>query len=108
MISITNRLHHGLMVTPDFLKVIITAREDVQPDRLIGFPIRFQNTGDKWILKPAVNEQMHGAMFFMGYLNGSSTYFFPGTRNDVLQFLLVFLREFLHGFIPVCCLNMIS
>ncbi len=96
------------MVAPNFLQILIPTCEHVQPHGFVGFPIGFENAGDKWILKPAINKQMQIAMFFVGNLNRCATQFIPGAGDDVLQFVFILLSELLDCLIPICRFNVIT
>ena len=96
------------MIVPDFLQILIAAGKDVQAHRFIGFPIGFQNASDKRVIKPAVDQQMQIAMFFMWHLDGRAAQFIPGACHKRLQFLLIFVGQLLDGFMPECGFDMIA
>ena len=93
---------------PDFLQIIVAAGKYVQSNRLISLPVCFENACDEGILKPAVDQQMHIAMFFMGNLDWRPAQFLPGSGDDGCELCLVILGKVFDGFMPICGFDVVA
>ena len=81
-ISSTDSFDHLFMILPDFLQIVIPAREHVQTHRFISIPVRFQDPCDKWVIEAAVDQQVQIAMLFMRDLYLCTAELLPGPGNE--------------------------